>query len=146
MIQLLKCMSQFCWCPNKVWTPLSDLIILTLPLHPTNLLKLMMNESVLREYTTSMCMALLDRQVYRASYLLTSFWASSRWYNTSRWYNWPNSYILSPKNLRTLFGSLLCLDQSKLLVNDTSVLPTQQFCRIMATTPGVASNLPLLTF
>ena len=31
--------------------PLSDLIILTLPLRPTNLLKLMMNESVLREYT-----------------------------------------------------------------------------------------------
>ena len=73
MIQLLKCMSQFCWCPNTVWTLLSDLIILTLPLHPTNLLKLMMNESVLREYTTSMCMALLDRQVYRAPYLLTSF-------------------------------------------------------------------------
>ena len=43
--------------------PLSDLIILTLPLRPTNLLKLMMNESVLRKYTTSMCMALLDRQV-----------------------------------------------------------------------------------
>ena len=53
--------------------PLSDLIILTFPLHPTNLLKLMMNESVLREYTTSMCMALLDRQVYRAPYFLTSF-------------------------------------------------------------------------
>ena len=53
--------------------PLSDLIILTFPLHATNLLKLMINESVLREYTTSMCMALLDRQVYRAPYLLTSF-------------------------------------------------------------------------
>ena len=52
---------------------LSDLIILTFPLHPTNLLKLMMNESVLREYTTSVCMALLDKQVYRAPYLLTSF-------------------------------------------------------------------------
>ena len=53
--------------------PLSDLIILTLPLQRTNLLKPMMNESVLREYTTSICMALLDRQVYRPPYLFTSF-------------------------------------------------------------------------
>ena len=52
--------------------PLLDLIILTLPPHPTNLLKFMMNESVLREYTTSTSMALLNRQVYRAPCLLTS--------------------------------------------------------------------------
>ena len=52
---------------------LSDLIILTLPLRPTNRFKLMMNESVLREYSTSMSMAILDRQVYIAPYHLTSF-------------------------------------------------------------------------
>ena len=32
----------------------------------------MMNESVLRENTTSMCVVLLDRKVYRVPYLLTS--------------------------------------------------------------------------
>ena len=74
MIHLVKCTSEFCWWPQ----PLSDLIILTFPLYPTNFLKLMMNESVLREYTTSMCMALLDRQLYRAPYLLTSFQPSFR--------------------------------------------------------------------
>ena len=164
--------------------PLSVIVILTLPLRPTNLLRLMMNESLLREYTTSMCMTLLDRQVYRATHLLTSFRPSftrnepnksapqyinggsslilslgkaaifvaeaflstpCTWH-TPRWYIWPKSYILSPKNQRTLFGSLSCLDQHELIIHDTSVLSTQQFCRILAITLDVVSHLPDLTF
>ena len=53
--------------------PFSDLITLTWPLHPTNSLKLTMNASVLRKCTNTMCMALIDRQVQRATYPLTSF-------------------------------------------------------------------------
>lgn len=53
--------------------PFSDLITLTLPLHPTNSRKLTMNVSVLRKYTNTMCMALIDRQVHRATNPLTSF-------------------------------------------------------------------------
>ena len=66
---LLKGTSELCWLE-----PLSDLIIPISPLHPTNLLKLMMNESVLRECTTSLCIALLGRQVHTTPYILTSFW------------------------------------------------------------------------
>ena len=170
MIHLVKCTSEFCWWPQ----PLSDLIILTFPLYTTNFLKLMMNESVLREYTTSMCMALLDRQLYRAPYLLTSFQPSFRrnepntstpqytngasslilslgksaifvaedsltatcTWHTSRWYLWQKSYIMSPKNQRILFGSLSCLDQHELLVHDTNILPTQQFCKIFCINTG----------
>ena len=95
MIHLVKCTSEFCWWPQ----PLSDLIILTFPLYTTNFLKLMMNESVLREYTTSMCMALLDRQLYRAPYLLTSFQPSFRRNepntSTPQYTNGASSLILS---------------------------------------------------
>ena len=40
---------------------------------PMKHLKLKMNESVLNEWTNSISMALLEREVYKASYLLTSF-------------------------------------------------------------------------
>ena len=59
--------------PPARFEPLSDLVISILPLRPSNLLKLMMNESVLREDITSMCMGLLERQLYRGPYRLTSF-------------------------------------------------------------------------
>lgn len=57
--------------------PLPDLIILTLTQFPTNLLKSMMNESVLWEGTNTMCIVLLVIQVYRAPYLLISLQPSS---------------------------------------------------------------------
>ena len=97
MTHLLKCRSSV---DAPTWfKPLSDLIILTLPLRPTNLLKLIMNESVLREYTTSICMTLLERQVHRAQYLLTSFWPSPTRNDTNksnpRYVNGGSSLILS---------------------------------------------------
>ena len=97
MTHLLKCGSSV---DAPTWfKPLSDLIILTLPLRPTNLLKLIMNESVLREYTTSICMTLLERQVHRAQYLLTSFWLSPTRNDTNksnpRYVNGGSSLILS---------------------------------------------------
>ena len=65
-------------------------------------------------------------------------------WHTSRWIIWPKSYIfLSPKNQRTLFDSLSFLHQRELLVHDTNVLTTQQFCRILV---GVASQVSALTF
>ena len=111
------------------------------------------HSQIYREYTTSVCIALVDRHTYRAPYLLTSFQPSftrndpnkstpqyingdsSRilslenlpfsvaeaflstvciWH-TSRWYIWPKSDILSPKNQRTLFGSLSYLNQHEIL-------------------------------
>ena len=56
------------------FAPLSDLIILTIPLRPMKRLKLKMKESVLNKWTTSICIALLERQVYKVPpYFLTSF-------------------------------------------------------------------------
>ena len=55
---------------------LPNLIILTIPLRPMKCLKLKMKESVLYKWTISICIALLERQVYKASYFLTSFWQS----------------------------------------------------------------------
>ena len=65
---------------------------------------------------------------------------------TCTWHIGPKIYILSPKNQRTLSDSLPCLDQHELLVHDTNVLSTQQFCRILLTTLDVASHLPVLTY
>ena len=67
-------------------------------------------------------------------------------WHTSRWFIWPKSYILLSKIQKILFCSLSCLDQRELLVHDTSILPIQQFCRILPTTLDVASHLPVLTF
>ena len=62
--------------------PLPDLIILTITYAP-HLLKIMMNDESVNqcsESTQPHCIwpALLDRQVYRAPYLSTSFWPSFR--------------------------------------------------------------------
>ena len=53
--------------------PLSDLTNLTIPLLPKKRLKIKMKESVLEERTTSICISLLQRQVYKAPHFLTSF-------------------------------------------------------------------------
>ena len=70
---LLISMWSICWnaqmssaVAETKFKPLSNLVILTLSLHPTCLLKLIMKESVLRECTTSMCIVLFERQVYWA--------------------------------------------------------------------------------
>ena len=52
---------------------LTYLIILTIPLRPVKRLKLKMKESVLNEWTTSICISLVGRQVYKAPYFWTSF-------------------------------------------------------------------------
>ena len=57
--------------PTK-FVPLSDLIILTISLCPMKHLKLKMSKSVLNEWTTSICTALLERQTYKAPYILIS--------------------------------------------------------------------------
>ena len=59
--------------PTK-FAPLSYLIILTIPLCPMKWLKIKMKKSVLNKWTTSKCIALLERQVYKVPpYFLTSF-------------------------------------------------------------------------
>ena len=74
-------------------------------------------------------------------FVAEAFHTTACTWDTSRWYIWPKSYIL-----KTLIGSLLHLDQYELLVHDTSVLTTQQFCRILATALGVTFHLQVLTF
>ena len=53
-----------------IFVSLLDLIILTISLCPIKRLKLTMNKSVLNEWTTSICIALLERQVHKAPYFL----------------------------------------------------------------------------
>ena len=58
--------------PPTRFKPLSDLIIQTVSLCPTNLLKFLMNESVVKESLT-LCMALLYRQIYKEPGFNVSF-------------------------------------------------------------------------
>ena len=78
----------------------------------------MMNESVLREYTTSKSK---ECTIYCTI------------------------YVTSPKNQGLISFIAMPLDEHELLVSDTSILPTQQFCWIFTTAQGVASHLPVLT-
>ena len=106
--------------------PLLDLIILTLPPHPTNLLKFMMNEPVLREYTTSTSMALLNRQVYRAPCLLTSsrpsFTRNDPNKSTRQYVNGGFSLILFPeKSVKEIYSSPKCLLWTDLIISFSTI-------------------------
>ena len=70
LIHFLKGTYKFCWCINKT----CSIAWPDYPYYssnPVKHLKFKMNESLLNKWTSSICISLLERQVYKAPYFLT---------------------------------------------------------------------------